>query len=107
MRCENLVGIVLMFLASILMSADRADSDEPANRPSLGGEKPVEILKTDSPLNRLLKERFNTALEEARAQLALWNGGAITLQDLSESLQRMARAGVELAETSADQIKYL
>lgn len=69
--------------------------------------KPVEIKETDSGLQKLLKERLNVAVQEVQANLSLYRSGRATLETATDSIERYAKAGIELAESPAERIKYL
>jgi hypothetical protein len=68
---------------------------------------PAVIAANDSPLRKLLKERFNVALEETMALETEYRAGRIILEDLVTGRSRLATSGLELAETSAERIKQL
>jgi hypothetical protein len=73
---------------------------------SIDDVQPVKIAQSDSPLRKLLKERFNTAVEEVRAANALYGSGKTTLDAVLEAMGRFAKAGVELAQTPAERVRY-
>jgi hypothetical protein len=67
---------------------------------------PAKINDADSPLQKLLKERYNTAIEEVKSVDALRSRGLVSLETMAEALQRVAQCGVELAATPAERIKH-
>ena len=56
----------------------------------------VELKDNDPPLLRLKKERFNAALNEAKARFDMYKRGLIRLPDLIEVSERLFGAEVEL-----------
>jgi hypothetical protein len=57
-------------------------------------------------LQRLLKERLETATKEVADRKALFQGGRMTLSDVAAAIQRQAQAGVEASTDPAEQIKH-
>src|SRR6266436_4712508 len=57
---------------------------------------PLELKDDDTQLNRLKKERFNAALNEAKARFDLYKRGLTKLPDLIEVGERLFSAEVDL-----------
>jgi hypothetical protein len=57
---------------------------------------PVALRDEDAPLLRLKKERFNAALNEAKARFDLYNRGLTRIPDLIEVGERLFGAEVDL-----------
>jgi hypothetical protein len=74
---------------------------EVLNTPSL------EIKDDEDPLVRLKKERFNAALNEAKARFELYKRGLIKLPDLIEVGERLFGAEVDLYDKPEDRVLVL
>jgi hypothetical protein len=57
---------------------------------------PVELKEDDAPLLRLKKERFNAALNEAKARFDLYNRGLTRIPELITVGERLFRAEADL-----------
>ena len=68
---------------------------------------PVEIKDSDSELERLKKQRFNAALNEAKAKFDLYKRGLTRLPDMIEVGQRLFSAEVDLYDKPEDRVKVL
>jgi hypothetical protein len=66
---------------------------------------PVVVGANDSPLRKLLKVRFNTAVEETMALEAEYRRGKLMLEDLVTARSHLAKSGLELAENPAERVK--
>lgn len=84
------------------------------NGPALDeGKLPVKFERykpdpKDDELKKLLKERFNAALDEVEARYRmLVSGMVITLDVLPDAQRRLVIAGLELREEPADKIELL
>ena len=58
----------------------------------------VELKDNDPPLLRLKKDRFNAALNEAKARFDMYKRGLIRLPDLIEVSERLFGAEVDLCD---------
>jgi hypothetical protein len=77
---------------------------EEVKLPKLLAGKPLADLPKDNELGRLLKARYNAALEESQARYQEYAAGKVSLDQLSETLRRLMDAGVEAREAAADQM---
>src|SRR5271165_7330275 len=68
---------------------------------------PLEIKDDESPLARLKKERFNAALNEAKARFDLYKRGLTKLPDLIEVGERLFGAEVDLYDKPEDRVRVL
>jgi hypothetical protein len=66
---------------------------------------PVALRDDDAPLLRLKKERFNAALNEAKARFDLYNRGLTRILDLIEVGERLLGAEVDLHEKPEERPK--
>jgi hypothetical protein len=82
----------------------------PAQTPSLEGVlsqfQPAAAVPDDSPLRMLLKQRYNTTLEEVTQAARLWQGGKIEFDGVTTAQTRLGEFGLELAETPAQKIAH-
>ena len=68
---------------------------------------PLELKDDDTQLNRLKKQRFNAALNEAKARFDLYKRGLTKLPDLIEVGQRLFSAEVDLYDKPEDRARVL
>ena len=68
---------------------------------------PAELKDDDSPLLRLKKERFNAALNEAKARFDLYNRGLTRIPDLIAVGERLFGAEVELYDNPEDKTRVV
>src|SRR6266481_5041864 len=68
---------------------------------------PLELKDDDTQLNRLKKERFNAALNEAKARFDLYKRGLTKLPDLIEVGQRLFSAELALYDKPEDRVRVL
>ena len=68
---------------------------------------PLEIKDDEDPLVRLKKERFNAALNEAKARFDLYKLGLTKLPDLIEVGERLFSAEVDLYDKPEDRVRVL
>ena len=101
-----LIVALLTWLAAALVAAGPAQAQETEAEAWLNEAKPLEVSDQDSPLRKLLKQRYNVSIEETRAVNALYRGGRITLDEVLGATLRLGQAGVEVSETPAERIKY-
>jgi hypothetical protein len=67
----------------------------------------LEIKNDEDPLVRLKKERYNAALNEAKARFDLYKRGLTKLPDLIEVGERLFGAEVDLYDKPEDRIRVL
>ena len=67
----------------------------------------VELKDDDSPLLRLKKERFNTALAEAKARSDLYNRGLTRIPELIDVAERLFRAQLDLYDPPEQKAQVL
>jgi hypothetical protein len=68
---------------------------------------PLEIKGDEDPIVRLKKERFNAALNEAKARFDLYKRGLTKLPDLIEVGDRLFGAEVDLYDKPEDRARVL
>jgi hypothetical protein len=68
---------------------------------------PLDIMDNEAPLLRLKKERFNAALNEAKARFDLYKRGVRKLPDLIEVGERLFGAEVDLYDKPEDRVRVL
>ena len=68
---------------------------------------PAELKDDDSPLLRLKKERFNAALNEAKARFDLYNRGLTRIPDLIAVGERLFGAEVDLYDSPEDKARVV
>jgi hypothetical protein len=68
---------------------------------------PVELKADDPPLLRLKKERFNAALNEAKARFDLYKRGLTRLPDLIDVGERLFGAEVDLYDTPEEKARVI
>ena len=68
---------------------------------------PLELKDDDTQLTRLKKQRFNAALNEAKARFDLYKRGLTKLPDLIEVGQRLFGAEVDLYDKPEDRVRVL
>jgi hypothetical protein len=68
---------------------------------------PLEIKEDDAPLLRLKKQRFNAALNEAKARFDLYNRGLTRIPDLIEVGERLFSAEVDLYDKPEEKAQIL
>jgi hypothetical protein len=68
---------------------------------------PAELKDDDPPLLRLKKERFNAALNEAKARFDLYNRGLTRIPDLIAVGERLFGAEVDLYDKPEDKVRVL
>jgi hypothetical protein len=68
---------------------------------------PVEIKDDDAPLLRLKKERFNAALNEAKARFDLYNRGLTRIPELIAVGERLFGAEVDLYDKPEEKAQVL
>ena len=68
---------------------------------------PAELKDDDSALLRLKKERFNAALNEAKARFDLYNRGLTRIPDLIAVGERLFGAEVDLYDNPEDKTRVL
>jgi hypothetical protein len=68
---------------------------------------PVDLKDDDAPLLRLKKERFNAALNEAKARFDLYNRGLTRIPELIAVGERLFGAEVDLYDKPEEKAKVL
>lgn len=69
--------------------------------------KPIAVSAKDDELRRLLKERFNAAIEEMRSVHVIYEAELATFDLLLQSCERVRESGLELFDDPKDQIELL
>lgn len=91
MRCSFAILAITLTWSSPLFSAD--DKDPPKYEFKL---KAIDVKNTDTPLAKLLKERYNTAIDIALDEMACMEVGKVTITAMGESMDLLVGAGLEL-----------
>ena len=68
---------------------------------------PVDLKDDDAPLLRLKKERFNAALNEAKARFDLYNRGLTRIPELIAVGERLFGAEVDLYDKPEEKVQVL
>jgi hypothetical protein len=68
---------------------------------------PLELKDDDAPLDRLRKQRFNAALNEAKARFDMYKRGLTRLPDLISVGERLFGAEVDLYDKPEDRAQIL
>ena len=98
--------VCLMLLNGLALVAS-SSGQEKAGEPKVLSLKPVEVLPGDDELRKLQKERFNAAVSETQANVALYQSGRVTLDTTLESAKHVVLAGTDMVEKPADKIAML
>jgi hypothetical protein len=72
--------------------------------PAMLRAPPLADAPGDSELRRLLKARYNEGAAETRALLSIWELGRGALEEVCARGERLADAGLDLAERPADRV---
>jgi hypothetical protein len=67
----------------------------------------LEIKEDEDPILRLKKERFNAALQEAKARFDMYKLGLTKSPDLIEVGERLFGAQVDLSDKPEDRVRVL
>lgn len=105
-RLHDMLPLVLVFLTLPHVQAQEKDPPE-FKLPALFAGKPLKIDGNEDELQRLLKERYNIALDDLQIAAALINKGNATPSILADPAKRFVPAALELATTSNEQIALL
>jgi outer membrane protein TolC len=83
-----------------------AQGQQPGEKmPAVLSAKPLKAEAGDDELRKLLKERYNAALEEMQARYAEFQAGRITLDMLHEAAQRVLDSQVALTDKPAEHVR--
>jgi hypothetical protein len=101
--------LAVLILASALQFSARAQQARKFTPKVLEvlNTPPLEIKDGDDPLVRLKKERFNAALNEAKARFDMYKRGLTKLPDLIEVGERLFGAEVDLYDKPEDRARVL
>lgn len=69
--------------------------------------KPLVVDAKEDELQRLLKERFNNATTELETQFLILDNDLTTVDAVGASIHRWTKAGLEVSEEPAAQVKIL
>jgi hypothetical protein len=97
-------------LALLLTAAVRplpAGQKEEMPLPRILSAKPLEIKGADGELRRLMKERYNAAVQGARGRWQEFLAGRCSLDGLLPSARQVLDAGLPLNDRAADRIALL
>lgn len=85
------IGVVVTCLMASLNHANEPAGDNPK--------------ANDSEIRGLLKRRYEAALGETEATMALYHSGRVSLEQTCGAIQRFSTAATEMAETAAERVK--
>jgi hypothetical protein len=107
-RLTIVMGVALLLAAL----APRALTQEPENADAkLVGQlkqfAPAKEDPKDNELRKLLKERYNAAVDEVSVRLQRVEGGAETPDELIPAARRVIESGLELSDKPTDQLVLL
>jgi hypothetical protein len=94
----------LALLGGLAPSAARADDDD-VKLPAVLEGKPLEAAKGDDELRKLLKARYNAALQETKGRFMQLLAGKATSETLADCGRRLLRSELELCDKPADRVK--
>jgi outer membrane protein TolC len=92
-------GIVV--LLALVPSLGTAQEDK---LPAVLDAKPMEAAKGDDELHKLLTERYNAALDEARVRYRRYLGGNDSLNDLEHAARRLLDARLAFCTKEAERV---
>jgi hypothetical protein len=75
--------------------------------PRLLTAKPVEIMEERDEMRKLLRARYNAALEEVRGRYHQFRDGQGKLEPMFDAFRRLLASGVAAADTGKDQVEFL
>jgi len=75
--------------------------------PRLLTAKPVEIAEERDEMRKLMRARYNAALEEVRARYQQFLHGHGKLDPMLDAFRRLLASGVVAADTGKDQVEFL
>jgi hypothetical protein len=75
--------------------------------PRLLAAKPLEEAGERDELRRLMRARYNAALEEARQRYQLFRGGTARLEQTLDAFRRLLASGVATADTGKERVEFL
>jgi surface glycoprotein (TIGR04207 family) len=101
-RTLILAALLVAWVAAISFPASAAPDDEKV--PAILESKPMEPAKGDDELHKLLKERYNAALEELQARFKRFQAGGETLDFLAPAARRLLHAHLELCEKVSERL---
>jgi len=93
------------YLAIVIYLATLSPSHAHHYLEDLSEAKAIAITKGDTPLQKLLKERHNAAIQELESSKALYYGGRAMLADVIDASQRVLHSKLELSSDVATKIK--
>jgi hypothetical protein len=106
--CQRVAFLALIAVLVAGTTAWAGQKPAPADKKAkfhLG--EPLRFDPKDSPLCKLLKERFNEALAETKFRYEEVEAGRALLDKVFDCYQRLVRAGLEAADTPAERVALL
>jgi outer membrane protein TolC len=94
--------LVLLGAAAVGRAAPDDKPDLP--RGPLDKFKALELAKGDDEERKLLKERYNVAVEVLKIELVLFQSGIRDWTEVAQATQRLYEAQIELCETPAERV---
>ena len=105
-RSFSLATILIAGSLPMTLYAQRAAKLSPKVMAVINGPV-LELKDDDSPLLRLKKERFNAALEEAKARFELYNRGLTRIPELIDVGERLFAAEADLYDEPGKKVEAL
>ncbi|HEY4813057.1 MAG TPA: hypothetical protein VIH58_00195 [Chthoniobacterales bacterium] len=102
----SLAAILIAGGLPVTLYAQRATKLSPKVMAVINGPV-LELKDDDSPLLRLKKERFNAALEEAKARFELYNRGLTRIPELIDVGERLFAAEADLYDEPGKKVEAL
>jgi hypothetical protein len=97
------VVLVLAGFCGLALLAPRAVAEDDKT-PAVLDAKPMEPTKGDDELHKLLKERYNAALEEVQVRYKQILAGTSNLDELARAGRRLLHARLELCEKAPERV---
>jgi hypothetical protein len=105
-RSFSLATILIAGGLPVTLYAQRATKLSPKVMAVINGPV-LELKDDDSPLLRLKRERFNAALEEAKARFALYDRGLTRIPELIDVGERLFAAEADLYDEPGKKVEAL
>jgi hypothetical protein len=105
-RSFSLATILIAGSLPVTLYAQRAAKLSPKVMAVINGPV-LELKDDDPPLLRLKKERFNAALEEAKARFELYNRGLTRIPELIDVGERLFAAEADLYDEPGKKVEAL
>ena len=109
------ISALLLITAFLLPSAvigdrplaERNSWIEQRTWPAFATARQIAVADKDEALTKLLKKRYNAALDDLRDRYSFWLQGADTMENLVNATRRVATARLELETSPAERLQIL